>query len=438
VNFHHGGKNGEHYRLSLDKIALQRGEARPTTKADAEAWRDRLRGEIRSGHNPKIGKPGAAPSTDLTVGDVMDRFITEYVGKQLADAGKVTWNGVNVRPSTARQTDSALRIARACEVPAAHGQRIRFDQKPLASVTKADIEAIRAQRRPRGVVGCNRVLSRVRTFWNWSIREGFAVSTPFKRGTETVVKLETAAEAPRTRRLEPQERDALLTAASPHLRALIEAALSTGCRVGELLSLQWHQVRYNERGEAREIIIPPSKSKTKKPRVLPVGTRLRAVLSMRRHAPDGEPHAPDAYVFGNEVGERVKSVKKAWEITVLKSHGVTPKWVKGKPGQLTAECRDALRRIDLHFHDLRREFACTLLETPDTAMHDVQEFLGHGNITTTSRYLKSSPVRLAAVLARMEGQTGATNDGAESESEVCTPFAQPGSLPIPTASKSVN
>jgi len=32
----------------------------------------------------------------------------------------------------------------------------------------------------------------------------------------------------------------------------------------------------------------------------------------------------------------------------------------------------------------------------------VQAFLGHANITTTSRYLQSAPVRLEHALARME------------------------------------
>jgi len=32
----------------------------------------------------------------------------------------------------------------------------------------------------------------------------------------------------------------------------------------------------------------------------------------------------------------------------------------------------------------------------------VRDFLGHANITTTSRYLRSTPVRLAQALERME------------------------------------
>jgi integrase len=85
---------------------------------------------------------------------------------------------------------------------------------------------------------------------------------------------------------------------------------------------------------------------------------------------------------------------------VLRVHGHTPVRDRGK---LTADSRAAYQRINLHVHDLRREFACTLLES-GAALHDVQMFLGHANITTTSRYLQSAPVRLTAALTRLEAQ----------------------------------
>ncbi len=78
------------------------------------------------------------------------------------------------------------------------------------------------------------------------------------------------------------------------------------------------------------------------------------------------------------VGERIGSIKTAWRNT----------------------CRRA-GIGDLHFHDLRREFACQLLESA-ADLHDVRDFPGHANITTTSRYLRSAPVRLAQALERME------------------------------------
>jgi integrase len=67
---------------------------------------------------------------------------------------------------------------------------------------------------------------------------------------------------------------------------------------------------------------------------------------------------------------------------------------------------------DLHFHDLRREFACRLLES-SADLHDVRDFLGHANITTTSRYLRSAPVRLAQALERMEASAETVADADE-------------------------
>ena len=38
-------------------------------------------------------------------------------------------------------------------------------------------------------------------------------------------------------------------------------------------------------------------------------------------------------------------------------------------------------------------------------LHDVRDCLGHAHITTTSRYARSTPVRLAQALERMEAAT---------------------------------
>ncbi len=95
--------------------------------------------------------------------------------------------------------------------------------------------------------------------------------------------------------------------------ALVVAALETSCRVGELLSLQWSQVRWAQ----NEIHLPAGKTKSKKPRYLPISSRLRAVLEMRRTDPAGGELPADAYLFGNELGEPIKSVcggKPLWTV----------------------------------------------------------------------------------------------------------------------------
>src|SRR5262249_35669921 len=84
------------------------------------------------------------------------------------------------------------------------------------------------------------------------------------------------------------------------------------------------------------------------------------------------------YVLRNTVGEQILGTNEAWLATCQRA-GIS----------------------GLRFHDLRREFACRLLETR-AELHDVRDFLGHASITTTSRYLRSSSVPLANALERLE------------------------------------
>jgi hypothetical protein len=127
----------------------------------------------------------------------------------------------------------------------------------------------------------------------FAIEHGLTDVSPFVRHGVTVVRLNGQAEQPRERRLEGDEERRLLDAAGPHLRAVIETALETGCRRGEILALQWRQCR-------------------------------RA--------------------------------------------GIT----------------------GLHLHDLRRESGSRLLEVPGVNVADVRDWLGHVNVTTTSKYLATT------------------------------------------------
>ena len=56
---------------------------------------------------------------------------------------------------------------------------------------------------------------------------------------------------------------------------------------------------------------------------------------------------------------------------------------------------------DLHIHDLRREFASRLAES-GAHNHEVQHWIGHTNVTTTSRYLKTSVTRLRGAAEMFE------------------------------------
>jgi integrase len=161
-----------------------------------------------------------------------------------------------------------------------------------------------------------------------------------------------------------------------------------------------------------DIFIPATKAKTEKPRTVPLTARLRAVLAMRRTAPDGQQHGPDVYVFGNEVGERVQNFKRAWDVAVLEAHGYRPRYVVKLLGEgekrrklhtanLTAESRAALRSIDLHFHDLHREAGSRWLDA-GVSLAQVRDWLGHTTISQTTKYLAVSEAGTDESLRRVE------------------------------------
>jgi integrase len=226
------------------------------------------------------------------------------------------------RPGTLKNTDYQIGTISRTALTRTDGDRVAFGAWLVSDVTTDTIEQYAEARRGSGVPAMNRDLALLRSMFNWAVRMGTIERTPFKRGTETVVRL--TREVQRSRRLELGEDERLLAASAGHLRAVVEAALETGCRKGELLSLQWSQVRSTPKAE---IFLPAGKTKTRRDRRIPISARLQSILGMRRLGPDGQEHAPTAYVFGNEVGEQVVTFKRAWERAVLKAHGRKPAYV---------------------------------------------------------------------------------------------------------------
>ena len=380
-----------HVNYSIDgrefRACLHRYAGKPTSyvmgRTEAEALRDKWRYELRkrltegdvagagpsiAGERPSSAARGPARRSPLTFGQLADDYLKQHVRIPTR------------RPLGRKLMEWHVGALRRAPVERA-GCRLTLEEITVAQVTKADLETLRRYWRTRlprdkgGEVGANRVLSRLRHIFNWAIAEGYVEQTPFKRNGVTVFRLTASAETPRHRRLDPGEEEGLLGAASPWLRDLVTAALETGCRRGELLSLQWSQVRWQE----NTLLLPADKTKTGEARAVPMTARLKEVLNGRRHDRDGQEYPGTSYVFGNEVGERRMVISQDWKAAV-----------------------DAADITGLHFHDLRREFGSRLLETPGVALHDVREWLGHSNVMTTSRYLSTTPTRRRLTLERFE------------------------------------
>ena len=168
------------------------------------------------------------------------------------------------------------------------------------------------------------------------------------------------------------------------------------------------------------------------PQVVPmpglgVAGRLTTRGRARRHAPDG---VPTPTSFGNEVGERVGSGKKAWQTAVLKAHGQTPHSVKGKNNQLAPESLGAYRAINLHFHDLRREFGSRVLES-GSSLIEARDLLGHANISQISTYLQSTAKARGLAIERKEEHERQLADARGRESEKNSRTATECDNPLP-------
>jgi integrase len=85
---------------------------------------------------------------------------------------------------------------------------------------------------------------------NWAVGREYIDRTPFRRGTETLVR-KLREDNQRRRRVSEDEEARLLAVAPPLLRSMIIAGLDTGMRQGEMLALRFKDIDF-----ARGLITP--------------------------------------------------------------------------------------------------------------------------------------------------------------------------------------
>ena len=416
VNFKLPG--GEHLRKSVNRLAGKH----IAKKEDAQKILERLRTQLRDGELVVVKRngradvaPPTAPVVDtLTVEQLISQYITRHVSQ-------------SERESSAAGAECSKRVITRTEIELPTGEQRAFGQWLVRDVTSDAIDRFKAVRSARGpvtetnadgvertrseggIVGTNRHLSFLRAAFNWGLKTrilDFLTESPFRYEGQVAISLHPESHRRRRRRFEGDEAERLLAACDPprrnpltkelmkpedqplpRLRPIVEAAIETGCRRGELLSLQWWQVKDLD-GARPHLYLPAAKTKTKRDRVVPVSTRLKAILEMRRKDPAGEDLPPDAYVFGNALGQRTASIKTAW----------------------TLACKRA-GLVDFHFHDLRREAGSRWIEG-GMVLHEVRDFLGHTRVSQTDTYLGTNADRLHEALKRFEGhRSGAPANG---------------------------
>ncbi len=389
-------RGGRGYRFSLDVEVGEHIESLTEAKIAA----NKIKTEIDAGtfvrKSERLNAVPAPPTTS-------EATTLEVFGKKYAELATPK----KARDREAWQQEMLGKVRKVSAFVLSDGTR--FGEKPIGAVTEDDFERFLTDLRAKGRSASNRnqYVQLFTAMSRWAAKKGYVAKAAI--GPDTDLRREKPAR--RNRRLEPGEEQRLLAVAPARLQRLIIAALETCCRRGVLLKLQWKDVNFGR----REITIRAENAKDDETRILPISSRLYAVLEMSRTDPAGKELGPDKFVFGDVTGDEMTTIKRAWETAVLKAHAHGPKWAKG--GALSPESRSRLREIDLHFHDLRHEAACGLAEGR-WPLHHVQQMLGHADLSTTSIYVHATKLGLQDSMRKLdEMRTGCNPVAIERETD---------------------
>jgi integrase len=235
----------------------------------------------------------------------------------------------------------------------------------LGDVTAAKVSEYRAQRlgtrrggQPLSAAAINRPLALLRHLLALAQDEWGVLATVPK------IRLEREPQG-RLRWLTPDEARALLEACraqkAARLADLVELALYTGLRQGELLGLTWAAV------DRASGVLRVEVTKSGKRRVVPLNGPADAVLA-RLGGGEG-------LVFGTRSWD---AFRDHWEAAV-----------------------EAAGLEDLRFHDTRHTFASWAMQRGAT-LPELKDLLGHSSLAMVMRYAHLSPEHLRSAVARLD------------------------------------
>jgi integrase len=173
---------------------------------------------------------------------------------------------------------------------------------------------------------------------------------------------------PRLPTLDLADEARLLDACPTWMRPVVRLAVTSACRLGELLALKWRHADFDAGTLAVE-----NPEKKGNPRVVPLHPALLDDLRRRRGLPEG-------FVLLGEDGEHPpheNSVTHAFKRTARR-----------------------IGRPDLRFHDLRHVAATRLLAS-GASLPEVMAVTGHKTVPMGLRYAHATRSRLQDLIARM-------------------------------------
>lgn len=252
--------------------------------------------------------------------------------------------------------------------------------KRLAEISPFDLERYRRGRKQdgRSDITVNRELAFLRHLYTMAMTWGKATENPVK-------KVRFARENNgRIRVLSPEEEGRLLAHCGPQIIPIVIAALHTGFRASELLSLTWEDIDFRK----GMITVKAAYAKNGESRSVPMNDVLTATLQKTRMN-----RIVTGLVFCNRNGMPYRSFRTAFEHAVRQAD-----------------------IMNLTFHDLRHTFTSRLVMS-GVNLPTVQALIGHKEISMTLRYThlssdhKQRAVRVLETFAEKSQQFSQQREG---------------------------
>ncbi len=241
-----------------------------------------------------------------------------------------------------------------------------FGEKYLYEINPIDIEKFRQERLQvvskssvNKNVGCLRAMFNKAIEWEFFDGRNPASKIRF-------YKLDNK----RLRFLEKEEIKRLLDNCEGHLKDMIEFAINTGMRKGEIFNLKWQDIDWNN-GLIHLLV-----TKNNEKREIPMNETVRNILIRVKKNPDSP------YVFSSFNGKAFVDIKHSFYTALAKSGIENFRW-----------------------HDLRHTFASHLVMS-GVDLLTVKELLGHKKIEMTLRYSHLSCDHKKRAVKALDGLNG--------------------------------
>jgi integrase len=167
----------------------------------------------------------------------------------------------------------------------------------------------------------------------------------------------------------------LVEKAPQPLRDIIIFALATGMRKGEILSLKWTDICYDDDNLKIQNAIAVRNTKSGESRIVPMNDLSVKIIKKRR-----DETLNSEYVFANPTTDKpFQDIKRQW-----------------------SKLKKDLHYEEYHFHDLRHSFASYALDK-GTDIYTLKDIMGHQKLITTEKYLSTLMERKVVMMSDFAG-----------------------------------